>query len=238
MRLKIGRIAQIDIFLHWTYVFLPIYIIYRCRIQAQMPWDVIGILMTLVAALFACVLMHEYGHALMARRFGIGTKDIIITPIGGLARLDRMSHEPYHELMITIAGPAVNLLIAFGLGSIVYLVTGSLNVESSFRWSHFGGILTWMNVAFFLFNLVPAFPMDGGRVLRSCLAMFLSHHQATMIAGFIGQGLAVAFTVFSIATRQFMLVPIGVFIFYAALMEMRVSRSLHQSRGISATPSD
>jgi Zn-dependent protease len=227
MRLKIGRIAKIDIFLHWTYVFLPLYIIYRCRIQAQMPWSMVGVLMTLVAALFTCVLMHEYGHALMARRFGIGTRDIIITPIGGLARLDRMPYAPLKEFLISIAGPAVNLLIAILLGTAIYFSGADLIVESTFRWSQFAGILMWMNLALFLFNLVPAFPMDGGRVLRSCLALVISHHSATLIAGIIGQALAIGFGIYAIYSGQFLLVAVSVFIFYAAMIEMRVSRSLN-----------
>ena len=228
MRLKLGRIAQIDVFLHWTYIFLPIYIIYRCRVQAEMPWSMVAVLLTLVASLFVCVLMHEYGHALMARRFGIGTKDIIITPIGGLARLDRMSSEPFTELMITLAGPAVNLVIAVALAVLIYFVNGTLAVESSFQWSQFAGILMWMNVSLFLFNLVPAFPMDGGRVLRSCLAMFLSHFHATMIAGVIGQVLAITFAIYALWSGQFLLVAVGAFVFYAALTEMRTSWYLNQ----------
>ncbi|MFT5299619.1 MAG: Zn-dependent protease [Mariniblastus sp.] len=226
MRLKIGRVAEIDIFLHWTYVFLPVYIVYRCRYEAQMPWPMVLVMLCLVCALFLCVLMHEYGHALMARRYGIGTRDILITPIGGLARLDRMSSDPVQELMITLAGPSVNLVIAVGLAIGLWFSGASVGLESRFEWGDVFGILMWMNLALFLFNLLPAFPMDGGRVLRSVLAMMMPHHRATMIAGRIGQVLAITFGGYAIGSRQYLLVLVSIFVFAAAQMEMRYSQAL------------
>ncbi len=198
-----------------------------------MPWEMITILIALVGVLFICVLMHEFGHALMARRFGIGTHDIMITPIGGLARLDRMSSDPIQELLITLAGPLVNLGLAIVLAGIVYFSGATLSLETRFHWNQFAGILMWMNLALFTFNLIPAFPMDGGRVLRSCLAMVMSHYSATMIAGAIGMSLAIAFAGYAIITKQYLLVAVGAFVFYAAWMEVRYCRYIHRVRDLA-----
>lgn len=229
MRLKIARIARIDVFLHWTFFLAPIYLVYQWRWGGEdpLPWSVVAILLGLLVAVFTCVLMHEYGHALMARVFGVETKDIIITPIGGLARLERMPRNPFQELMITLAGPGVNLVIALALAGYVFLSGSDWVPKPGIEnlGQEIPIILMWMNLVLFLFNLIPAFPMDGGRILRSGLAFFFTYRQATVIAGILGQVCAVAFAVFGLLFQQYALVLIGIFVFFAARIEIRNSRS-------------
>jgi len=225
MRLKIGRIANIDVFLHWTYVLLPGYIVYKLKWQNDLPWNVVGILIVLLLAVSTCVLMHEYGHALMARRYGVATKDIIISPIGGLARLDRIPRKPIQEMMITLAGPAVNLAIAL-LFAIYILVTHGQWMPDigTTGLGEFPALMMWANGCLFLFNLIPAFPMDGGRILRSGLAFMIPYHRATLIAGVLGQLAAILFSIYGIASGQYILSAIGVFVYFAARFETMQSR--------------
>ena len=180
--------------------------------------------MILVSLLFGCVILHELGHALAARSLGIRTLDVTLYPIGGIARLEHMPREPKHELFIACAGPAVNLFIALGL-----LITAlfsrtpvhpGLTLDTPMLVS-----LAWMNLALFGFNLLPAFPMDGGRVLRALLATRLSYKTATRIAVWTGQTLALLFAlaaVFSVpGFRGFnpVLLFIAAFVFLAAWQE-------------------
>ncbi len=227
MRLKIARIAQINVFLHWTFFLAPIYLVYHWRWRNQLPWSIVLLLLVLLVAVFTCVLMHEYGHALTARVFGVQTKDIIITPIGGLARLERMPRNPFQELLITLAGPAVNLVIALAFAVYIFLSGGNWMPAPGFTGLlQFPVVLMWMNLVLFLFNLIPAFPMDGGRILRSSLAFFISHRQATLVAGILGQICAVSFATFGLISRQYSFVLIGAFVYFAARYEMRNSRTV------------
>ena len=226
MRLKLGRILGIDIFLHWTFFLAPIYLIYAWR-QEGLPWSMVAILLGLLVAVFTCVLIHEYGHALMARRFGVETQDIIITPIGGLARLQGMPRRPIEEFLITLAGPMVNLVIAI-IFFVFLLATGRDFLPSSgyAGLKEFAPMMLWMNLVLFFFNLIPAFPMDGGRLLRSSLAFFIPHMEATMVAGILGQICAVIFALIGVFSGQYSLLLIGVFIIFAARYEMKVSRMI------------
>lgn len=237
MRIKLGRFAGIDVFVHWTYCLVPIYIIYRLKWEQGVPWSVIGVLMIMLVSMSICVLFHEFGHALMARQFHVTTKDIIITPIGGLARLERMSPSPFQEFMISVAGPIVNLGIAVLLGVIV-LTTGSdwipeFKIDGL---SQFPAIMMWINFALFLFNLIPAFPMDGGRILRSALAFVIPHRSATIIAGVLGQSCAVAFSIYGILSTHYVLILVGVFVLFAARFEMNQARLLEEQSQVHNTP--
>ncbi len=181
----------------------------------------------LLIAVFACVLLHEYGHALMARHYGVNTRDIIVTPIGGIARLERMPRNPLQELMITIAGPSVNLVIS-GILLVVLLASGNSLIpeEGLQNMFQFPVLLMWLNLFLFLFNLIPAFPMDGGRILRSSLGFFVDHQSATMVAGILGQILAAGFCLIGIFFGQFSLLLIGGFVFFAARVEIAASRQM------------
>ncbi len=157
MSWKLGRVAGIDLFVHPTFLLL------------LLPGVTGGLSPLFVVALFGCVVLHELGHALMARRFGIETLDITLYPIGGVARLQRMPRAPGAELLIALAGPAVNFAIVAALMGLEMLGIGGMETDASL-----GGFLAGLvlvNLVLGLFNLIPAFPMDGGRVLRrSCPA--------------------------------------------------------------------
>jgi Zn-dependent protease len=184
----------------------------------------------LLISVFGCVLLHEFGHALMARRFGIETEDITLYPIGGVARLRRLPRAPGAELLIALAGPAVNfaivgaltLLSAVGLEALV--IDADLGMVAAFVEQ-----LWWVNLILGAFNLIPAFPMDGGRVLRALLSGVLSRAQATSIAAGIGRVLAVLFGITALlVTHNLMHVALAAFIFFASRAEEL--QVLHEER--------
>jgi Zn-dependent protease len=206
MSWKIGRVAGIDLFLHPTFLLAPL-IFSELRLS-------------LLLALFGCVVLHELGHALMARRFGIETLDITLYPIGGVARLQRMPRAPGAELLIALAGPAVNFAIVAALLGLRLVGLG--DVDSTSVLGDFLGGLMIVNLVLGLFNLIPAFPMDGGRVLRALLSGWLGRAQATSVAATIGRTLAVAFGVLSLLRGNFfsgnffLHVALAAFIYFAA----------------------
>ncbi|HOR27404.1 MAG TPA: M50 family metallopeptidase [Candidatus Sumerlaeota bacterium] len=181
-------------------------------------------------AVFASIVLHELGHALVARRFGIRTDDIVLYPIGGVARLRSMG-EGLQELWIALAGPAVNLLIAFALGLVLLATGGFVPVTDDSRLAGipFAQQLLLINLLLMLFNLIPAFPMDGGRVLRSLLTLATSREKATAIAAKIGQVLAIGFLL--LAPFNPILLFIGVFIFFAAGQEYAATQSVSMMSG-------
>lgn len=176
-----------------------------------------------VLLVFLCVVLHEYGHALTARKFGVKTEDIILSPIGGVARLRSMPEKPKHEFLIAIAGPMVNLVIATFLGIILFLSTQHILPQiSDFTFNNpleFVRYIVWINLGLFLFNLIPAFPMDGGRILRSLLAVKLGKLKATKIASMVGRIFAIGFIIFGVFNQQLTLSLIGLYIFMMAGME-------------------
>jgi len=174
--------------------------------------------------LFLCVLLHEFGHAFAARAYGIRTPDITLLPIGGVARLERMPDKPVQELVVAVAGPAVNVAIALVL---VAFMAAKLRMSDLTGIDRGGGglleNLLAVNVMLVAFNAIPAFPMDGGRVLRALLAMVMDHTLATTIAARVGQGLAVVFAVVSFFGPS-MLLFIAVFVFFSAQQELAYAR--------------
>jgi len=217
---KLGNIAGIGIFIHWTFSLLIAYIVfsnYRAgHTSEQIIWSVIFIL-----SVFITVFLHELGHALAAKKFNIKTKDITILPIGGLARLDRIPEKPKEELIVAIAGPAVNITLALITGLFITIpsikdltiqLAGGVNQGNFFL--NFFIVNIWLSI----FNLIPAFPMDGGRVLRALLAMKFKRHIATNIAAKIGQILAIGFVIIGFYSNPF-LIFIGIFIIIGAQAE-------------------
>lgn len=180
-----------------------------------------------IVALFFCVILHEFGHALTARRYGVETFDVIISPIGGLARLKSLPDKPLYEFVIAIAGPLVNVVIASIIGAIIYFVYNQnpLDVQENFVrihiFSEFLKHIFLINVALFIFNLLPAFPMDGGRVLRSLLSMKMSRVKATLIASTIGQIMAIGFVIMAFIDHHLILGFVGIFIFTMARAEYK-----------------
>ncbi len=199
---------------------------------AQGLWGVLFIL-----ALFACVVLHEFGHALTARRFGIATRDITLYPIGGIASLDKMPDKPAQELLVAIAGPVVNMIIAVVLW-ISMNISGQTPTMSRLENSNdisqipllWG--LFFANVMLAVFNLIPAFPMDGGRILRALLAFLMDRTKATRIAAGIGQFLAMIF-VFLGFFYNFWLVFIGLFIFIGAGSEAAFEKTRSALAGLT-----
>jgi stage IV sporulation protein FB len=226
----IGRILGSEVRIHVTFLLFLVWIAVAHYQQGGTPAAVQGVLF--IVALFACVVAHEFGHALAARRYGIKTPDITLLPIGGLARLERMPEKPGQEIVVALAGPAVNLVIAVVLIAIMH---GRVDVDALQRLDNptlsFAARLASVNVFLALFNLIPAFPMDGGRVLRAVLAIWYPRVQATNIAARIGQALAFVFGFLGLMGNP-MLLFIAIFVYLAATAEAQsvglqdVSRSL------------
>jgi len=188
---RIARIAGIDVRIHLTFLLLLVWWGFSGYSEGSW-WEAI-FSVTFICLLFLCVLLHEFGHALAARVYGIGTPDITLLPIGGVARLQRMPDNPAQELVIAIAGPMVNVVIAIGL----WLVLGMPKRFDLTAFDKPGESillnLLHVNIMLIAFNLIPAFPMDGGRVLRALLSFVFEHSRATQIAARIGQVIAVGF---------------------------------------------
>jgi Zn-dependent protease/predicted transcriptional regulator len=219
--LKLGTIAGIGIFMHWSFLLLIAWIFFVFLHQGQ------GVVAALrgagfVFAVFGCVVLHELGHALMARRFHIRTRDITLLPIGGLARLERMPEDPRHEFWVAVAGPAVNVAIAAILAGIIAVLGGSY-FELDLVGGGFLLNLLLVNLLLVGFNMLPAFPMDGGRVLRALLSMRIDRLRATRVASAIGQAMAVVFAVAGLLMTPInpFLILIAVFVFFGARAEAR-----------------
>lgn len=216
--IKLGRFAGIDVFLHLTFLLLVAFVGYSGYLSTR---SVAGAIegVVFILALFGSVVLHEYGHALTARRFGIPTRDITLYPIGGVARLERMPERPWQELIVAVAGPAVNVAIAIVL-FVGLLATGNLSWPS-LQVMDSGPLLQrlmYTNLSLALFNLIPAFPMDGGRVLRAGLAMYLNYAMATRIAAGLGKAVAVIFGFVGLFANP-MLVLVALFVWFAADQE-------------------
>jgi Zn-dependent protease/predicted transcriptional regulator len=213
-----GRLLGIDVYIHFTFLLLLAFIGVSHGLAGRSAGAALnGVLF--FAGLFFCVLLHEYGHALAARRYGIGTRDITLLPIGGVARLERLPDKPSQEFIVALAGPAVNVVIAGALFAGLWFgghwqPLASLSATSGNLFER----LLVANVFLVLFNLVPAFPMDGGRVLRSLLAMRIEHARATRIAARIGQGMAVLFGFAGLFGNP-MLLLIALFVWFGAAQE-------------------
>lgn len=230
---KIARVAGIEVYLHVTFLLLLAFFGWEGFRAGGTGAAFLQIVFILL--LFLCVLLHEFGHAFAARAFGIHTPDITLLPIGGVARLERMPSKPWQEFIIAIAGPLVNVAIAL----VLFLVLGVVMPFS--HASQFGVSgdmlqqLLSINVALVIFNLIPAFPMDGGRVLRALLATRLRYSQATLVAARVGQGIAILFVaagLLGIAGSSPLLIFIAVFVFMGAQQELAYARMREAAQGL------
>lgn len=227
---KIGRFFGIDLYIHWSFWLLPFLVLWTQGGlgdgEAAVFW--LGIL----AAAFGCVVMHEYGHALAARAFGIGTRDITLYPIGGVARLENLGRKPWQEFWIALAGPAVNVVIVLVLASLMVsaVLVGASPEANNVGLAFLQAVLA-INIGMVVFNLLPAFPLDGGRVLRALLAMGLGKLRATQMAARLGAVLAV---VIAVGGLLFLgsptLLIIGLFLFLAGQQELRAMEMEGQLR--------
>lgn len=214
----IGRIAGIKIRMHWTFLLLLAWVAAMFAAQGD-GWRSAAEGVVFVLAIFGCVILHELGHALMARRYDVPTEDITLLPIGGVARLQRMPSEPKKEFWIAVAGPAVNVAIAAAIfiGLLAGVGLGAVTTEPSLAASFFINLM-WVNVALVVFNLLPAFPMDGGRILRSLLAMRMDYLKSTNIAAGIGQAMAILFGIVGLFVNPLLLF-IALFVYVGAEAE-------------------
>jgi Zn-dependent protease len=215
---KIARIADIDIYIHATFLFL-IYLVGIAYWNQQGTIEAVVSGVAYILVLFGCVVLHEFGHSLTARRYGIETRSITLLPIGGIAALEKMPDDPRQEINVALAGPAVNFAIAFFL--YLYLFVGHTPPtpeELSLTGGSFAYRVMIVNLFIGGFNLLPAFPMDGGRVLRAALALRMDHALATQKAAQVGQFLAIGMGLLGMMYNPF-LVFIAIFIWFGAAME-------------------
>jgi Zn-dependent protease/predicted transcriptional regulator len=229
--LQIGTVFGVPIRIHATFLLLLVWFgMSAAAASRNVPRE-----LAFVLALFGCVVLHELGHALMARRFGVTTSEIVLYPFGGIARLDKIPGG-WAELLIALAGPLVNVLLA-GICLATMLASATpYSVQPSVSWQSASLVqqLFWANLTLVVFNMIPAFPMDGGRVLRALLAVGLGQHTATRIAAFIGQAIAGLFVIGGITTGQYVLAFVGLFVFLGASQELAFQTSRSAVAGHTA----
>ena len=224
---------------HWTFFLLLAFFAF---IGYQVSGSLLGALTAtaVIVALFICVLLHEFGHSLVAQRLGLEIHSITLLPIGGVSNLESLPEKPADELKITVAGPLVNVVLApifFGVGLLfgavpripADLFTGIVSVGEFFFY------LGYLNVVLAVFNLLPAFPLDGGRILRALLATRLGALRATEISSIVGQVFAVAFFLVGLISGNLLLALVGVFIFFGASGESQMVRQRELTRGLSVS---
>ena len=228
--LNIGSIVGTAIRIHITFLIFLVWIFIASWTSGgpATAWNALAFMILL----FACVLAHEFGHILTARAFGVPTPDVTLLPIGGVARLARIPEAPWEEFLIAIAGPLVNVVIAIGL---VYLFGADLNTQ------HLAAVessklplldrLTEVNLFLAAFNMIPAFPMDGGRVLRALLAIRLGHVRATEIAAMIGQAFAFVLGFVGLFWNP-LLIFIAIFVYLAASSEAQLAAVRGMARDV------
>lgn len=228
---RVGSIFGIDLYVHATFLILLGWVAFSHLAQGHgLRVAIEGL--ALILAVFGVVVLHELGHALTAKRFGIRTRDIMLLPIGGIASLERMPEKPTQELLVAFAGPAVNVVLALGLAGLIVLTGGTLEPASMHVVG--GPFLTklmWINVSLAVFNLMPAFPMDGGRVLRAALAFRMDYTRATEVAARIGQAMALLFGIIGLLANP-MLLLIAFFVWMGAQQESALVQLKYALSGV------
>jgi len=231
---RIARLAGIDVYVHSTFLILLAWVALSHYLESRSVAAMMAGLL-FVLTLFGVIVLHELGHALTARRFGIRTRDITLLPIGGVARLERMPDDPRQELLVALAGPAVNVVIGAALFALLQLTSG-LEPLGALSITHGSFVERVMLVNVFLaaFNLLPAFPMDGGRALRAILAIRMEYARATYYAAVIGQALALVFGLIGFFTNP-MLMFIALFVWIGASQESSAAQVKSALAGIPVT---
>lgn len=222
---SLGRLFGIDTRVHASFALVLVWAFLSSLGQGPAA---IAYGLAFVLAVFASVVAHEFGHALMARSYGIGTRQILLLPIGGVAQIEGAHMPPREELMVALAGPFVSFALGgalLGLGSI----TGDITPHG------FVGALAWANLAIGLFNLLPAFPMDGGRVLRALLSARMGPLRATEIAAAIGKVAALGLGAYGLASGRTMMAVVALFLFFAASSEAALAARRY-ARGDADSP--
>lgn len=236
----LGRYFGIEVKVHWTFFLL---LAFFGVLGFTRTGSLLGSLLIagLILALFVCVLLHEYGHALVARRLDIGVRDITLLPIGGMARLERLPEKSADEVKVSIAGPPVNVVLAalfYGAAYLGYgvspltlpeLTTADDMAQNALLY------LGFINILLAAFNLLPALPLDGGRVLRGLLSARMDRVRATDITARLGQAFAVLFFLLGLLTFNIILVLVAVFIFLAASGEAQITRQREMTRGLTVS---
>jgi Zn-dependent protease/CBS domain-containing protein len=215
---KLGRIAGIPVYVHWTFSILIAWVVVNSWLKSGDVGSV-AVAVGFMIAVFTCIVFHELGHALTARRFGVRTSDITLLPIGGVARLERIPERPWQELLIALAGPAVNVVIVAILGLLGVRFSQISTINPEVKASEFLPILMMFNTFMAAFNMLPAFPMDGGRVLRALLALRLPYARATRLAASVGQVMAIFFGLWGLTVSNPFLLLIAIFVWIGAEAE-------------------
>ncbi|MYC97415.1 MAG: site-2 protease family protein [Caldilineaceae bacterium SB0661_bin_32] len=246
--LKIARIWGVDIQVHWSFILILFYgaFLFSHNASNLAAGAIYGVVVILL--LFVCVVLHEFGHAIMAKYFGVNVPHITLLPIGGVAQLERMPRKPMQEFLIAIAGPAVNFALAAVLLPAALLVV-SLSMRTGTMWAlisalmrtaqsmSVGGLLLTLagtNLLLGIFNLLPAFPMDGGRILRALLALRLRYVAATRIAVLIGRGMAILFAIWGISGGGIFLLLVAFFVYVGGRGELEAVQSRYVLKDFSA----
>ncbi|MCS7189641.1 MAG: site-2 protease family protein, partial [Bacteroidia bacterium] len=239
----IATVGGIPIYIHWSFWILIIWIVLSGFLSPRFSIEFLSWRMLLMGGLVVSVILHELGHALAARAYNIPTRDITMYPFGGVASLARIPDKPIQELVVALAGPLVNFILIGIMGSVLWL-TG-LPLVFSIEMLTYGRLglplvgewlynMIGMNGILAIFNLLPAFPMDGGRVLRALLAIKLPYTKATRIAATVGQGFAVLFILVGIYGNP-MLILVGFFVFVAAAQEREHVEKRHAMQGFTVS---
>ncbi|MDE0141399.1 MAG: site-2 protease family protein [Caldilineaceae bacterium] len=246
--LKIARIWGVDIQIHWSFILILFYgaFLFGRNASNLAAGAIYGVVVILL--LFVCVVLHEFGHAIMAKYFGVNVPHITLLPIGGVAQLERMPRKPMQEFLIAIAGPAVNFALAAVLLPAALLVV-SMSMRTGTMWAlisaltrtaqsmSVGGLLLTLagtNLLLGIFNLLPAFPMDGGRILRALLALRLQYVPATRIAVLIGRGMAILFAIWGISGGGIFLLLVAFFVYVGGRGELEAVQSRYVLKDFSA----
>lgn len=227
---RVAYVAGTEVRIHLTFLLLLAWIGVAYFLQGGLAAAFEGVAFLIL--LFTCVLLHEFGHVLAARRYDIETPDITLLPIGGLARMARLPNRPAQELVVALAGPAVNVVLALLL-ALVLGGLGGVNALAQLDDPGTGMVakLLSVNVVLAVFNLIPAFPMDGGRVLRALLALRMEYSEATRIAGGIGQAIALAFGFIGLFWNP-LLIFVALFVYLGASQEVGWAELRAFSKGV------